>query len=290
MKKNISFHKIVKIIQLNKIDYLIFLLNNNEELVNDRDMYQRTLLLIACEKANIDIIKLLINYGSDLNVIDSYGDNIIHRCCRFNCIHVLSFLLQDTHLYDKIHNKLYDKNKNGLTPFHYTAEFGTVEMMKLLLNYHININEKDYDDRNGLFKACSRKNIPIINFLITNGIDINSVDKYGNSALHRVCINGYIEIIQLLLKSGADLYQKNINESNPLKYYKIHCMHKNISYNIVSNQIKIFETLYKKEENWKRRKHFIFFLSSIKCYFLNNMVYEKIFYIPDYYQKITSYL
>lgn len=77
-----------------------------------------------------------------------------------------------------------------------------IEVIKILLEYDVNINSQDWTGNTPLMYAIEKKDILL--FLLQNGADVNKQNYYGWTPLYRMCTWGDIESIELLLNWGAD--------------------------------------------------------------------------------------
>jgi ankyrin repeat protein len=139
--------------------------------VNIKNKYGFTPLLIS---ENVKIIKLLLDYGADINVEDNKGEN-----CLFlddDDPDILNFLTSKGA--DVNH-----KNKNKWTPLHHACYYGHTTNVGILLNCCAKVNTFDEDDNTPLHFSCS--------------------DSDWN----------YVRITDLLLSRGADVYKNKIGKT-----------------------------------------------------------------------------
>lgn len=103
-------------------------------------------LLLACEKQNLDIVKMLVltHPNININVFDKYGKTPLMIAVANYSMDIVEFLL---------------------------------------LNPNINVNQRDADGRTALFIATRNMNMDIINHLVHNGADFTICDKDGNTPL-----------------------------------------------------------------------------------------------------------
>jgi hypothetical protein len=64
---------------------------------------------------------------------------------------------------------------------------GSLEIVELLLNQHASINEKDHDGLTPLHITAENDDYEIADFLIRHGAEINALDEKGNTPLHLAC-------------------------------------------------------------------------------------------------------
>ncbi|XP_014209310.1 serine/threonine-protein phosphatase 6 regulatory ankyrin repeat subunit C-like [Copidosoma floridanum] len=119
-----------------------------------------------------------------------------------------------------IHDIGFFNNYKG--PLHLAVEKGHLEMVKLLIDHHVNVNAFDRSFRTPLHVVCSLgtlKNanyIEIVKELIKAGADVNAKDLYENTPLHLVSKNCLNDVIDLLLTAGAEVNSKNNKDNSPL--------------------------------------------------------------------------
>ncbi len=108
----------------------------------------RTLLqCAAAESGNIDIVKVLIQNGADVNAVD----------------------------------------ENKQSALHHAAEYGDVELAKVLLENGADVNAIDGDENTALHIAAIFDDddcVDVTKVLIQNGADVNAVNNFKESALH----------------------------------------------------------------------------------------------------------
>ena len=85
-----------------------------------------------------------------------------------------------------------------------------IKIIKILNNYGLDFNERDYDGYTCLHITASfNKNKKLFNFLIKNKADINAKDNNNNTPLMKASLYGNHEAMKILIKNGANINQKN---------------------------------------------------------------------------------
>ena len=131
----------------------------------------QTPLFLAVEKWNIDIVKILLNAGANAN----------HMC---------------------LHN-------GSILTFVSIIGCPLIEMYELLINAGVDVNAKDNLGCNSTLRNAVQNNCTdIVKLLIATGVDVNAKDYFGNTALYYAVENNFTDIIKLFIDAGA-----NINES-----------------------------------------------------------------------------
>lgn len=192
-------------------------------------------------KSDLNCLQVLLNYGSNINIIDAKKQTPLHLSMHIidKNKHYLKFLLEnnadvnafDIHgntalhyaLIDNIHPKFikllieYGANVNSKnnflsTPLHEGIRYEcSPELLQLLINNGADINAEDINGDN-LLHICiygSEFNSDYIDILLNNDININAVNKKGDTSLHEAVKCKHVHYIEKLLKWKADLSIKN---------------------------------------------------------------------------------
>ena len=118
----------------------------------DRDNYHNTPLDITSYKGNIELAKMLIRRGADVNSKNSWGISPLHIASMDGKIELAELLIEngaDVNITDDF----------GKTPLRTTINTGNIEMVNLLLSKGASINKKD-------ITAAERQNTPgLVNIL-----------------------------------------------------------------------------------------------------------------------------
>ena len=141
-----------------------------KEHLNEKEEYGNTPLHFACEEGIVESVKLLIDFGANVNV----------------------------------------ENDQGLTPLDKACARGDVEIVKMLVKAGAKVNVPDHNGRILLHDACRRGLLEIVKILVEAGADVNKQDIEGNTPLHLACKSGREEVVEYLLKVGADSTKKKI--------------------------------------------------------------------------------
>ena len=89
-------------------------------------------------KADIDILKLLIENGLDLDYTDENGVGIFDEAIRYNDLSLIKLLVEEKGI-----NPLITKRKSGFTPLMQAVSYGYIEIVKYLLDKGADMDEKD---------------------------------------------------------------------------------------------------------------------------------------------------
>lgn len=203
----------------------------SEEDLNSIDVEGRTALFYAVLKEETAIAKMLIDYGSDVNILDSKEQNAL-----FNAIilgaqnsEIVELLIKkgiNLEQEDKVGFtvldeilKLLDICKNPVDDITSKYRFVNHErnylrLMSVLIDNGLKINRPDKEGKTVLYKAVFRKDYESIDFLITAGMDVNITDNDGRTILFDAIFGGFNawDMIEYLLKKGINIDHRDNEE------------------------------------------------------------------------------
>ncbi len=193
------------------IDIVRVLLNAG---VNVNELYEgRTALLIATQKGNLDIVRVLVEeYGADYQ-----SDIALCRASFHNYIRIVKLLLA--------HGvPVNGRGDAGRTPLIEAAEYGHLRLFRLLLKNGGDLYAVTDRGWTALMRAIhggihGGGHLHLVKELLKLNVDIHVVDKsYGESALSKAARGGYEDILGLLLSRGADSNQASKYGMTPLMF------------------------------------------------------------------------
>ena len=144
-----------------QIEEVQTMLQRGEVNINDQDINGKTALHIACEINATNIVKLLIDNGSNPNIA--------------------------THL-----------DVGYYIPIHKACEKGNREVVEMLIKAGSDLNARNKVGQTPLHIAIKQRHSDLAKYLISNGCDIEIRDTAGCNASYYAKINGLKEIIDIL--------------------------------------------------------------------------------------------
>ncbi len=96
-----------------------------------------------------------------------------------------------------------DEDNYNLTPLHWAALNGSVEIARMLIDAGADVNVQTNGGRTPLHWAARRGEVEIARMLIDAGADVNVQDEWGKTSLHYAAEYEQIEVIKMLLDAGA---------------------------------------------------------------------------------------
>lgn len=201
-------------VSLNLPEVVSFFLKKKLYSVNSFCFDNITALHIAVDKKYENLIFLLAYFGCDFNAVDAYNQSALDKAIEVKSAACLKNLFLASHSFsatefkinDLIMAKALDKIKLmqdfkeqhnfflafntppdflGRTPLHLAALENSIQLLGFLLNFGIDVNERDMFGRTALHYAAQCGHTEMICFLRAHEkIDMNAIDINGNTAFH----------------------------------------------------------------------------------------------------------
>ena len=169
---------------------------------------------------HLDIMKLLMIAGVDVNQKDNSGDSPIHYAASGKNIDIIKLLLNKN-------ANINEKNNKGYSPLHIATMMGNLDYVNILLDAGANINSTNNRGGSPLSLAAFNNNIDIVKKLVERGADIHSTDiLLGWTPIDNAICEGSLNIVKYLSENGAIItdnsFKVAIEEGcvNVLKYFK----------------------------------------------------------------------
>ncbi len=155
-----------------------------------------TALSIASDMCRYDIIKLLLEYGSNPGYLK--WNKLMHAVVFGTLEETKSCLTQESLLHDR------DVSKR--TPFLLSVLTGDIPRADFLLSAGSNREARGYMNQTPFLYAVRNEDLEMMTWLARNNFDVNEPGGISETTpLARAVQNGSIETIKLLLALGADL-------------------------------------------------------------------------------------
>ncbi|XP_031784194.1 putative ankyrin repeat protein RF_0381 [Nasonia vitripennis] len=163
------------------------------------DLGSEPVLLLAARLGNLELAKLLIEYGAIASKDASNKSALHHTAQAYYQNTELAMMLLSNGL------PVDQRDKWGETPLHEAAKSNNAAIVELLIAQGADVNAKCSFDVTPLFSATARGNTSIVKQLLTKGANPNVITKYGQTAFHLACSKGFAVIVSELLKFEADV-------------------------------------------------------------------------------------
>ena len=206
--------------------------------VNAKTKGSATALMIACEKGFEDSIIVLMNAGTDPNIVSVDGFSCLYCAVDGGCSEEIMLALV------KKGANVNAKTTDGLSALQYACSAGNTHAINVLLsagafpnvadhngdtclhhavlgdcnkeflqeiiNHGAGVNATNKWHETALLTACSERNVHATNVFLNAGADPNIADDSSNTCVHNSVLEGCSkEVLQTLVHHGADVNAKN---------------------------------------------------------------------------------
>lgn len=196
------------------LDILRLLINKGAD-VNLRSNTGSTALM---NTININKIEFLLNNGTSINAVDNENNTALTSILRNfdNEVYYLELTLLDEEIITSVAKLLIEKgidiqvvNNSGYDAFLYSVKLNFTKLAELLIEKGTDIKRKNMNGQNALILSAKAGNYQLSKLLLDKGLKVNTVDNEGNTPLILAILSENMELIKLLIEKGADLNAKN---------------------------------------------------------------------------------
>ncbi|XP_041364259.1 ankyrin repeat domain-containing protein 50-like [Gigantopelta aegis] len=167
--------------------------------VNMRDAEMNSLLNSACWRGHADIAKLLIENQADIDDRNDNGATALHVCAFKGHSDMCRMLLNADCDLDLL-------NRRGQTALYTATEQGYEDIMRMLIKAGCDGNSGDlHDNKTPLIVAAQLGNGSLVQVLLDGGCKTDCRDRLGQNALYHAACDGHLDVVRRLVAAGADL-------------------------------------------------------------------------------------
>jgi len=172
--------------------------------VNIQNDYGDTPLIMATNKGGIYLVELLINAGADIDIQDTNGDTALLSAIYNDYEDITKMWIIVNLLIDAGANVNIQDEYSGNTALINATKNDYKEIVKLLIDANADVNIRNVYGDTALMFAAMKGNKDIVKLLIDAGANVNIKNYQGVSALIKATFYNYPEVVRTLLKYGAD--------------------------------------------------------------------------------------
>lgn len=208
---------------------------NNENIdLNLRDENGNYLIIYAILKNKIDLVKILINRDSRIDIMDQEGRSLLYLPIKYGYNDIIKLLLD----FDKTSigiSLVNIRDKYDNIPLHYSVFFKNIEAVQLLIQVDSNPNTVDTVGNNSLHLAVYSRNIDICRLILNTDVNINSKTQAGETALHIAANFQLEEFVKILVENAIDINAQDLNNEITPLIYAINLVNRKISFFLLKN-------------------------------------------------------
>jgi ankyrin repeat protein len=195
---------------LGSIEIIKLLIKKDTNIINTKNNYGITPLMMACMNDNIECLELILENTIEISKDNKGNTALMHAIHNNNKIAINKIL-------EKFPTIINETNNNCHSPLMLSIIKNNFPIFRRLkkINLH-QFNNKDIDGNNILILSCIDQRIisesEFIKSILTTDIDINCKNNEGNTALMYLCANNYDNDLNvLLLLERKDILINEIN-------------------------------------------------------------------------------
>ena len=162
---------------------------------------QRPALAVACSLGDLELVKLLLAHGADLEACDKYSWTPMHWACRYGKEEVALYLLD-------CGANAFAKTDCGETALMWACISCFGRVVNRLLELGADPFDKDIEDCDAL-SYCGDADVEMVRRLTAEGLTHYASYSWDEFPLYCALNKGNTEVAKLLIEQGADCKRKN---------------------------------------------------------------------------------
>lgn len=127
------------------------------------------------------------------------GDTVLHYACRFGQLELVKVLLDNG-------ADLESANFDGKRALHEAAQYDSLGCVQYLLSYGAQVDSLKRADWTPLMLACTKSNVRIIQALLDRGADQTLKNKDGWNCFHIATREGHEDIVDFLHSKNSEVW------------------------------------------------------------------------------------
>ena len=188
-----------------------YIICTHGEDVNAWSGYHGTPLRAASYKGHIDVVRVLLDHGANVNTSDKKNTPLI-SAYHGRHLEIMRLLLgngADADAPDDLDDSVLNR----------ASKHGQADVIHLLLQHNADVNYKGFLDWTPLQGALLYGQTKVVQLLLDHGADV--AQSSGDSPpLHIAIRDHFSEIVQLLLEHGADVTIRDVRDRTPYQVAK----------------------------------------------------------------------
>jgi ankyrin repeat protein len=182
--------------------------------INKKDKYEKTILFYACESNFVSVAKYLLDKGAKIELLDYQP---LCETCHNYSIEMVKMLIE--HGAD-----VNGKDHEGNRPLHWLLRCGKddstlLDMISLFFKHGLKLNERDSEGDSYLHLSTRYGHVWATRELIALGSSLEITNNKGNTVLLNCCENSWgwnMNCFRLIFNKKGNMKAKNIDGNNAL--------------------------------------------------------------------------
>ncbi|XP_065564438.1 serine/threonine-protein phosphatase 6 regulatory ankyrin repeat subunit B-like [Artemia franciscana] len=182
------------------IEIAKLLLNYGCKVNSENTMPSDTPLHLAAASSDTELVEMILDKGARINAVNMLEEIPLHLAASEGCPETVDYLLKhgaDVNAIDNV----------GASPLHLAAFRGCSETIHCLLEYGAYVNcvytSGLFEGYTPLHCAVEKGSTEAVQLLLDSGVNVDAIEKDGNTSLHIAVFKGKETIVELLLRYGA---------------------------------------------------------------------------------------
>uniref|UniRef100_A0A3P8QLW8 Ankyrin repeat domain 6b n=1 Tax=Astatotilapia calliptera TaxID=8154 RepID=A0A3P8QLW8_ASTCA len=190
-----------------QVDSVVQLINKGAKVAVTK--YGRSPLHLAAYKGHIDVVRVLLKAGCNLDIQDDGEQTALHRAAVVGNSDIINALIQESCALDR-------QDKDGNTALHEVSWHGFTQSVKLLVKAGANVYTKNKAGNTPLHLACQNGHAQSTKVLLLGGSRPDSKNHAGDTCLHVAARYNHLAVIRILLGAYCSVSEKNLAGDTPL--------------------------------------------------------------------------
>ncbi len=189
---------------INHLNIIKILVTNGAN-VNHQDKFNQSIISTcifsqsnSSQSVQLDILKYLAKHGAYLDTIENNNQTPLIQAAKENFTHLAELLVSLNADIDSIDNQ-------GYTALTYAIKNKNTELVEFLLRKNAATHILDMHGRSILSIACFCNVEKIVKLLTERGLDEMHRDNFGWTPLHEASFGGFLNIVHILLNYGSEI-------------------------------------------------------------------------------------
>ena len=180
-----------------ELEMVKFLVSLGEDIDGSMDWDDATAIAIAAKNGHLDVVKYLADLGADLEA-HIFSNTLLMLAVESQNKEMVSYLVEKG-------LDVNDVNYDGFSATALAAKVGNFEIIKYLIENGADVNEMNNNGNSLLTSAILGGNLEMVKYVLELGADVNGQTYGDNYPLFLAAREGHLEIVEYLIELGANL-------------------------------------------------------------------------------------